>query len=736
MAASAETSPFRVVHAVCSHDCPDSCGTLITVDGTGRAVKIQGDPNHPVTQGFLCGKVAKYLDRVYSPDRVLYPLRRKAGAPKGPRARGEELAAFERVTWDEALDAIAARLKKISDEWGPEAVLPYSYAGTMGVLGYGSMDRRFFHRLGGSQLDRTICAEAGGVAWNLVYGKKLGTPTEDFKLAKLIVAWGANIHGNNVHLWPFIEQARRNGARLIVIDPYKTRTAALADWHIAIRPGTDTALALGMMHVILREGLEDRAFIQERTHGFEQLAERVKEYTPERVAYWTGMTAAEVELLAREYGTTRPAVLRLNYGVQRTEYGGTAVRAIAMLPALTGAWKYRGGGGQLSTSGAFPWNKKALERPDLALKSPLGREARIVNMSTLGQALTELGQGSNQGTVVSGQKDKNNSDGPPVKALFVYNSNPGTVAPNHNAVVRGLMRPDLFTVVHEQFFTDTTDYADYVLPATTFFEHADLQGAYGHYFVQASNQAIEPLGEAKPNVWLFGQLAQRMGFEEECFRDSPEEMMSQALAVGPDGHSHNVGMEHITLEDLQREGHIPLAFHREPEKEPFLPYTSGLVPTPTGRIEFASETLAAQGIEPVPAFKPATESRWGEDAERYPLEFLSRKADNYMNSTFANLDGHRKMEASKRHLLEMHPKDAETRGVTEGDVVQAFNDRGTLQLTAKLNASLPLGVVTAQLDWAKLHATGENVNVLTSERLTDHGAAATFYSTLVEVAKA
>lgn len=735
MAGVAETSPFRVVHAVCSHDCPDSCGTLITVDGTGRAVKIQGDPAHPVTQGFLCGKVAKYLDRVYSPDRILYPLKRKAGVPKGPRTKGSELAAFERVTWDEALNAISARFKTISDEWGPEAILPYSYAGTMGVLGYGSMDRRFFHRLGGSQLDRTICAEAGGVAWNLVYGKKLGTPTEDFRRSKLIVAWGANIHGNNVHLWPFIEQARRNGARLIVIDPYKTRTAALADWHIAIRPGTDMALALGMMHVILRDGLEDRAYIAERTHGFEQLAERVHAYAPECVAHWTGMTATEVEQLAREYATTQPAVLRLNYGVQRTEYGGTAVRAIAMLPALTGAWKHRGGGGQLSTSGAFPWNKKALERPDLAKKSPLGREARVVNMSTLGQALTELGQGSDQRSVVAGQT-VNCGEGPPVKALFVYNSNPGAVAPNHNAVVRGLMRRDLFTVVHEQFFTDTTDYADYVLPATTFFEHSDLQGAYGHYFVQASNQAIEPLGEARPNVWLFGQLAQRMGFEEECFRDTPEEMMAQALTVGPDGHSHNPGMEHITLEALQREGHIPLEFHREPENEPFLPYTSGLVPTPSGKIEFASETLAAQGQDPVPAFLPAAESRWGKAAEKYPLEFLGRKADNYMNSTFANLDGHRRMEERKRHLLEIHPEDAKARGLAEGDAVQVFNDRGSLRLTTKLNAGLPLGVVTAQLDWAKLHATGENVNVLTSERLTDLGAAATFYSTLVEAAKA
>ena len=722
MSAALPTAPFRIVHTVCSHDCPDSCAVLVTVDAEGRAVKVAGDPSQPVTQGFLCGKVAKYLDRVYAPDRILYPLKRKAGMAKGQLVRGHEHETFERVSWDEALDAIAAKLQVTADRYGPESILPYSYAGTIGVLGFGSMDRRFFHRLGASQLDRTICSEAGGVAWNLVYGKKLGTPTEDFRLAKLILAWGANIHGNNVHLWPFVEQARRNGARLIVIDPYRTRTAALADWHIAIRPGTDAALALGLMHVILNEGLEDHAYIDKMTHGFEQLAERAREYTPERVAAWTSMTAGEVERLAREYATTRPAALRMNYGVQRSENGGTAVRAIAMLPALTGAWKHRGGGAQLSTSGGFAWDKQALERPDLALASPLGRLARAVNMSTLGLALTELGAKP--------------EEGPPVHALFVYNSNPGAVAPNQNAVRRGLMRPDLFTVVHELFFTDTTDYADYILPATTFLEHTDIQGAYGHYFVQLSKQAIEPPGEARPNVWLFGQLAQRMGFKEECFRDTPEEMIRQALAIAPDGHSTNPGMEHITFEELQQQGHIPLGFHLNPETQSFMPYTSGAVPTPSGKIEFYSEALAAAGLDPLPGFVPPVESRWGKDAERFPLEFLSRKADNYMNSTFANLDGHRKMETRTSNRLEMHPTDAEARGIADGDPVRIFNDRGSLRLTALVNGSVPAGVVAASMDWAKLHPDGANVNVLTSERLTDIGAAATFYSVLVEVAKA
>jgi len=734
----AASSPFHVVHTVCSHDCPDSCAVLVTVNEEGRAVKVEGDRSQPVTQGFLCGKVAKYLDRVYAPDRILHPLKRKQGAQKGPRHRGREHEAFERVSWDEALDAIASRLRQISDRYGPESILPYSYAGTIGVLGYGSMDRRFFHRMGASQLDRTICAEAGAQAWKLVYGTKLGTPSEDFRFAKLILAWGANIHGNNIHLWPFIEKARRNGARLIVIDPYRTRTAAAADWHIAIRPGTDTALALGMMHVILDEGLEDRAYIAGMTHGFEQLAERAREYAPERAAHFTGMKPAEVQQLAREFATTRPAAIRVNYGVQRAEYGGTAVRAIIMLPALMGAWKHRGGGAQLSTSGAFAWDEDALRRPDLAQASPLRRLARTVNMSELGYALTELGHNGKQKNGSKGARERGSDGeaGPAVHALFVYNSNPAAVAPNHNAVRRGLERDDLFTVVHELFFTDTTDYADFVLPATTFLEHTDVQGAYGHYFVQLSQQAIEPPGEARSNVWLFGQLAQRMGFTEACFRDTPQEMIRQALAISAGGHSTNPGMEHITLEDLERQGHIPLAIYAAPETRPFLPFTSGPLPTPSGKIEFFSETLAAAGRDGLPAFNAPAESRWSEDAKKYPLELLGRKNDNYMNSTFANLPGHRKMEARTSQKLEIHPLDAKTRDIAHGERVRIFNDRGSIELTAALNASLPEGVVAARLDWAKLHPDGANVNALTSERLTDIGGGATFYSTLVEVEKA
>ena len=716
---------FKIVHTVCSHDCPDSCGVLVTVNSEGRAVKVQGDPAHPVTQGFLCGKVAKYLDRVYSPSRVLYPMRRKDTAAKGPLRPGKEAAAFERISWERAIDAIAQRLAAISRKYGPEAILPYSYAGTIGALGFGSMDRRFFHRLGASQLDRTICSTAGGDALVSVYGRKLGTDTEHFRHSRYIIAWAANIHGNNVHLWPMVKEARRNGAKLVVIDPYQTLTARLADWHIAIRPGTDTALALGMMHILIRDRLYDEEYVAAQTHGFEQLAEHVKQYTPECVANWTGMTAADVERLAHEYGTVTPAAIRMNYGVQRSEFGGTAARAIAMLPALTGAWKMVGGGLQLSTSGAFQFDKVALERPDLMMASPLKRPSRIVNMSALGHALTELGSKP--------------EDGPPVKALFVYNSNPGAIAPNQNAVLRGMNREDLFTVVHEQFFTDTTDYADIVLPATTFLEQKDIQGAYGHYYLQLSQQAIEPLGEARPNVWLFSRLAQRMGFTEKCFSDSTDVLIAQALRLEGETEqeraSSNPDMEGITIQQLEDEGHVRLKFASEQAGEPFLPFSKGGFGTPSGKVEFFSEALAAQGIDALPTFRPATESRHTAASEKYPLEMLARKADNFMNSTFANLAGHRKMESRTDSRLEMNAADADSRGIADGDWVEVANDRGKLRLQALLAASVGPGVVSAHLDWSKFSHDGRNVNALTSERLTDIGRGATFYSTLVEVRK-
>ena len=690
----------KVVHAACPHDCPDACGVLITVED-GRAVKIQGDPAHPVTRGFLCAKVAKYVDRVYSPDRVLYPLRRIA--PKG--SGGAEK--FERISWDEALDTIAAKFKGIAAEFGPESILPYSYGGTLGALNNASMDRRVFHRLGASQLDRTICSSAGEAGLLSVQGVKLGTEPEQFRQSKYIIAWASNIHGNNVHLWPFIEEARREGAKLVVIDPYKTRTAACADWYLPIVQGTDLALALGLMHVIIFEDLYDADYVSKYAIGFDQLRERAKEYTPEKVAGWTGISANDIRKLAREYATTRPAVIRLNYGIQRGDNGAMATRAVAMLPVLTGSWKEVGGGLQMSLSGAFPLNSEALKRADL-MQMSLGRPARTINMVELGKVLTEPLD-------------------PPVKALFVYHSNPAAVCPEHNKVVRGLSRTDLFTVVHEQFMTDTTDYADIVLPATTFFEHGDLQKAYGHYYLQTSQAAIAPLGECKSNVDTFRALAERMGFTEACFRDTDEEMIDQAL------ETNHPWMEGITRERLDNESHIRLKF--DGDEKPFLPFAEGKFPTASGKAEFYSAALAEQGLDPVISFIPPKEWR-GTEARRYPLEMLARKADNYLNSTFNNLPSHESLEAGNMGVLEITAGDAQARGLADGDVVRVFNDRGEIRLKVRISKAIQPGTVSARLHWAKLSSGGNNVNVLTSDRLTDLGGGATFYSTLVEVAPA
>ena len=695
----------RVVHAACSHDCPDSCGVLITVDDLGRATRLRGDPDHPVTRGFLCAKVTKYLDRVYSPDRVQYPMARIAPKGHGVRSGTDVAQIFRRISWDEAYDQIARKFQQISNEFGPEAILPYSYAGTTAVLSYGSMDRRFFHRLGASQLDRTICATAGGEALVSVLGRKIGTDTELFPRAKYIIAWGANIHGNNVHLWPFIEEARRNGAKFVVIDPYKTRTAQCADWYLPINPGTDSALALGMMHVIITERLYDANYVRKHVNGFDELTERVREYPPERVSQWTGISAEDVVRLAREYATTTPAVIRVNYGVQRSQNGGTNVRTITMLPCIIGAWKHAGGGIQLSCSGAFRLNKEFLERPDLMKTSPLERPARVVNMSELGRALTAM-------------------DNPPIKAIFVYNSNPATIAPNHNNVVRGFLRRDLFTVVHDQFFTGSTDYADIVLPATTFFEQKDIQQAYGHYYLQISEKAIEPVGESKSNVQMFGELAQHMGFPEPCFRESVEEMIDGAL------DSSDAWLKGINRARLEREGHVRLNFG----SDDFLPFANGGFSTADGKARILNDDLVKLGLDPVAKFEPPVESRHSEGARKYPLELLSRKADNFLNSTFCNVDSLLSLEP-KTNKLEMSHQDADARGITSGDQVRVFNHRGEVRLTALVDGTVQEGVVASRLNWAKLTPDGIGINALTSERLTDLGGGPTFYSCLVEVEK-
>ena len=714
--------PKQIVHAACPHDCPDACGVLITVED-GRATRIQGDPAHPVTRGFLCAKVAKYLDRVYSPHRVLFPMRRIG--PKGPifnagdAGKSAHVApAFERISWDEALDAIASRFRTIISEFGSEAILPFSYGGTLGALNGASMDRRFFGRLGASQLERAICSAAGEAGLISVLGVKLGTEPEQFVHSRYIIAWASNIHGNNVHLWPFIAEARRKGAKLVVIDPYRTRTAACADWYLPINPGTDGALALAMMHVIIGESLHDPDYVAKYTVGFEQLREKVKAYPPERVSQWTGIAAEDIRKLAREYATVRPSVIRLNYGVQRSEGGGMATRAIVMLPCIVGSWKEIGGGLQLSTSGGFGLGKEALTRPDLKPEGQL-RPPRSVNMVELGKALNRL-------------------QDPPLKALFVYNSNPAAVCPNHGEVIRGLMRPDLFTVVHEQFFTDTTDYADIVLPATTFFEHKDLQTAYGHYYLQISDQAIEPLGECRSNVELFRGLATRMGFKNSCFSETIDQMLDGAL------QSSNPWLQGIDRRRLESEKHVRLNFDGSPSQPissssgsshmpdtPFLPFARGNFRTPSGKAELCSEAIKALGLDPVADFTPPAESRHGSERKKFTLELLARKADNFLNSSFSNLPSVQAMEET--NVLELNSADAHARGIADGDKVRVYNERGEIFLRARVDGRVQPGVVSARLNWAKLTPGFRNINVLTSEKLSDLGNSATFYSVLVEV---
>jgi anaerobic selenocysteine-containing dehydrogenase len=683
------TSALETRVSTCALDCPDACSLLVTIDPTGRAVKLRGNPDHPVTRGFLCGKVAQYLERQYHPDRLRHPMRRV-----GVKGEGR----FERISWDAALDEIAERLSAVAREFGTEAVLPYSYGGSMGLLNGNGMDRRFFHRFGASRLDRTICSSAGTAGLNQTLGFRYGTEPEQFAHSKLILAWGANILGTNVHLWPFIVEARRKGARFYTIDPVKQRTGRMADKHYFVNPGSDLALALGMAHVIIGENLHDADYVARYTSNFDRLKSTAAKYTPERVEALTGIARDEIVSLAREYATTRPAVIRLNYGASRSERGGMAFSAVAMLPALIGSWKEVGGGLQASVSQAHRFDRASIERADLQFASPLGREARLVNMTTLGHALTELND-------------------PPVKAIFVYCSNPAAVAPNQGAVRRGFQREDLFTVVHEQFQTDTADFADILLPATTFLEHTDLYGAYGHLYTQMARPALEPEGEARSNVQVFRALAARLGFDDQAFRDTDDDMIRTALASG---HQYLNG---ITLESLE-ERHL-IRLNVTPPGEPFLPFAQGNFGTPDGRCD-----LAPEGMD----YAPPTESRYGDATlgARFPLELVSPKNDDSMNSTF----GYRQAVDAQTSFLWMHAADAAARDIRDGDHVRVFNDRGSMRLTASVNGHVRQGAVSApSVRMPRNSPDGRTTNFLTSERLTDIGAGATFYSCLVQVEK-
>ena len=666
---------------------------LVTVED-GKAIAIRGAPDHPPTGGTLCTKVARYLERTYSKERVLHPMRRV-----GKKGAGR----FERISWDEALDTIAAKFAAIAaSPDGPQAIVPYSYAGTMGLLQYGSMDRRFFHRLGASLLDRTICASAGKAGWAATIGASIGTDVEQFANSRLILIWGSNPVTSNLHLWTRVQEAKRRGAHLIAIDPYRSQTAEKCHEHVALLPGTDAALALGMMHVLIAEDLVDRDYIDRHTIGFEALKVRAAEYPPDRVAQICGIAADTVTALARAYGTTRPAVIRLNYGMQRHAGGGNAVRAVACLPALVGAWRDPAGGALLSSSGTYPVDGSTLERPDLIQGKP-----RTINMSAIGDALLDI-------------KD------PPIRALYVYNSNPVAVAPESAKVAAGFSRDDLFCVVHEIFQTDTADYADILLPATTQLEHADIHTSYGHLYALANNPSIAPLGEAKPNTEVFRLLAARMGFTEACFRDSDDDLARQAFQAQ---HPRAAGLDWDVMK--QR------GFQRLAVAEPYAPFAHGGFPTPSGKCELYSATLACEGHDPLPTFVPPRESVASNPvlARRYPLAFLSPPARNFLNSSFANLPAFVAEEKTPR--LEIHPNDAEPRGIASGHRVRIYNDRGSFSAEARVSKRVRDGVVLApSIWWKKLSPDGANANAVTGQALTDLGRAATFYDCLVEVERA
>ncbi len=680
-----------IVRAACPHDCPDTCAMLVTVreeNGRRVAIKVAGDPTHPTTAGTLCTKVSRYLERTYHADRVLHPLKRV-----GAKGAGR----FVRVSWDDALSDIAGRLGAIAAR-DPQRIVPYSYAGTMGLVQGEGMAARFLHKLGASFLDRTICSTAGGEALAYTIGTKTGTDIEQFQNSKLIVFWGCNAIASNLHLWSRAQEAKRRGAKLIAIDPYRSLTAEKCHQHIALMPGTDAAFALGVMYVLMHEGWLDRDYIERYTLGYNALAERAAEFDPQRVAAICGISAGEVEEFAREYWQTRPAAIRLNYGMQRARGGGNAVRAIACLPALTGHWRDAAGGVLLSTSGVYPIDTNALYRPELLA----GKKPRTINMSTIGH-------------------DLNHAD-PPVDALIVYNSNPVAAAPQSGEVARGFGREDLFTVVLEHFMTDTADYADYVLPATTQLEHVDVHRSYGHFYVVANNPAIEPLGEALPNSEIFRRLAAKMGFEDPCFSETDDELAAQAFK--PQGATASYDWKAVKESGWQRLD-LPAQY---------APFAEGNFSTPSGRCEFHSEQLARIGQDPLPAYIAPYEEAGRDTAlsQRYPLAIISPPARNFLNSTFANVISLRAVEGEP--TIEIHPRDAQARSIVDGSRVRVFNDRGSVDLLARVtDRARPGCAVALSIWWKKFARDGKNINELTSQALTDIGRAPTFYDCLVEV---
>jgi anaerobic selenocysteine-containing dehydrogenase len=661
----------------------------------GRAIKVVADPDHPPTQGALCTKVSRYAERVHHPERLTTPMRRV-----GRKGEGR----FEPITWDEAFQLAASRLSEIAGR-APEAIVPYSYAGTMGLIQGDSIAQRFFHKIGASQLDRTICASAGAAGLKYTYGASIGMLTEFFDESELILIWGSNPIASSLHFWTRAQQAKRRGARLIAIDPYRSLTAEKCHQHIALKPGTDGALALGMMNVLITESLLDHEYIKAHTLGFEKLKARALSYSPSRVAEICSIDEHVIVDLARLYGRTKRSAIRMNYGLQRVRGGGNAVRAIACLPSLTGAWRERAGGVLLSSGGWAPVDSHALQRPDLMPGWP-SKVSRTINMNAIGDALLHKGDAA---------------FGPKVEAIVVYNSNPVAVAPDSERVAAGFAREDLFTIVLEHFQTDTADYADLLLPATTQLEHLDVHKSYGHTHVMVNLPAIAPVGGALSNTEIFRGFARHMRLDEPALFESDEAVAEKAFRW------EDKTLEGVNWETLKQTGWARLTL-------PDAPFAEGGFRTPSGKCEFYSERLARQGLDPLPDYLPPYESADGapELAARYPLAMISPPARNFLNSTFVNVESLRSTEGEPH--LDMHPADAESREIVDGGQVRIFNDRGSMQARVRVTDRAREGLVVGlSIWWKKLAPDGRNANQLTSQALTDLGGSATFYDCLVEV---
>lgn len=686
---------MRTVQGTCHHDCPDSCGWTVTVDDSGPtpvAVSLRGDPAHPYSAGELCPKVNRFLDRVDAPDRLLHPMRRT-----GPKGSGE----FERIGWDDALTEIAERLHDVVGHHGAEAVLPFSDAGNQSLLACGGMSDRFFHRLGASRLVRALCGPTVGAGMAMTNGSKLGLDPLELRHSRLIVLWATNTRLTNRHLWPTIEAAREAGARLVVIDPIRTATAAAlgdGDRFLQPRPGTDIALMLAMMHVLVRDDLVDHDWVRDHTVGYDELAAHVADWTPERAAAATGLEVSDIVDLARDYGTVRPAAIRCLVGSEHHENGAMFHRTLACLPALVGAWRDRGGGLARSVGS---WQEQLVDdaafgRPDLLD----GRRPRWVNMSRLGEALTELD--------------------PPVHALVVWNANPAVVIPNAEAVRRGLERTDLFTVVHEQFVTDTARYADIVLPATTQIEADDVVLAWGHLWMGWNSAAIPPRGECVSNTELFRRLARAMDFDEPCFTDDDETLLRAALPT-------------VDLAKLERDG-----WWRVPYPADGRPWGDGVFPTPSGRVELVNPRLAQLGQPALPTYVAPREGPDGDPDlyARYPLQLLTPKHHTrFLNSSYSHLPKHGPAEGGP--FVELDPVDADSRGLADGDTAAVWNDRARVEVPVRISDRLRPGVVAIPFGWwMRHHPDGRVANSLTNDTLTEWGGGVAYSDTLVQVARA